>query len=339
MTGENRPCRVCFPMKHLCSAARLVSAILVAWTPLHVQEAPAQSPKVSAPQLKAGLSQLAQGLNDEAMKSFEVVLQDDPHNAEARRGEVKAALAAALQAKHAGDDDGTLVYLVRARKYVPDDPGLLFDFGVQADGMRLYKDAEEALNKSLELRPGDARTIYALGHLELDEGKVPQAEAHLREYLKLRPDDASAHYGLGKLLHMVGRNEEAKAELRRSTELLPLQTESYYELGDIELNLEHDEEAAAFFQKVLGRNPKHGGALTGMGMVAYRKKDYATAETYLHSAVLAAPDYSPAHYYHGMALARLGRKEEAEKELAQAKSLDEKQNQELHGYVLSAPTC
>src|SRR5690349_8503226 len=91
---------------------------------------------------------------DAAMKAFEAALQRDPTNAQAREGEVKAAIAAALQAKRAGDNDGALVYLVRARKYIPDDPTLLFDFGVQADGMRLYKDAEEALTKSLKLRPG-----------------------------------------------------------------------------------------------------------------------------------------------------------------------------------------
>lgn len=326
-------------MKRRWSAARLVPAILTAWALLYVWErgAPAQSPTNSAAQPGIGRSQLAQDLNHEAMKSFEAVLQTDPHNAEAREGEVKAAVTAALQAKLAGDNDGALVYLVRARKYVPDDPGLLFDFGVQADAMRLYKDAEEALNKALELRPADAQIVYALGHLELDEGKMPQAEAHLREYLKMRPDDASAHYGLGKLLHVVARNEEAKAELWRSIELSPRQTESYYELGDIELNLQQDDEAAALFQKVLGRNPKHGGALTGMGMVAYRKKDYATADAYLQSAVLAAPEYAPGHFYRAMALARLGRKEEGEKELAQARNLDEKQNREHGGYVLFTP--
>ena len=85
------------------------------------------------------------------MKSFEAVLRTDPHNAEARVGEVKSAIAAALEAKRAGDNDGAMVYLVRARKYVPDDPELLFDFGVQADGMHLYKDAEEALTRRWQL--------------------------------------------------------------------------------------------------------------------------------------------------------------------------------------------
>lgn len=326
-----------YSMKPWRSVAVLVLVLLPVCGVLFARQAPAQSSEKQAANLKAGQDQLARGLLDEALESFESVLRAAPQNTDARQSEIKAAVAAALQAKRAGDNDGALVYLVRARKYVPDDPQLLFDFGVQADEMHLYKDAEEALNKSLELRPGDAQTIYALGHVELDEGRMPEAEKHLREYLKLRPDDASAHYGLGKLLHTLARNAEAQAELRRSIELQPRQTESYYELGDIALNLQRDEEAAALFHKVLSRDPKHGGALTGIGVVAYRRQDYASAESYLQSAVQAAPDYSPAHFYYGMALERLGRKEQAEKELAEAKSLDEKQNRERRGYVLSAP--
>jgi tetratricopeptide (TPR) repeat protein len=272
---------------------------------------------------------------DDAMAAFESVLNADPKNAVVRNGEAKAGIAAALDAKRAGDNDGAMVYLARARKYVSDDPELLFDFGVQADMMHLYKDAEDALTKSLELRPADARTIYALGHLELDEQKMPQAEAHLRQYLKLFPEDASAHYGLGKLFHILARDDEAQVELRRSLELQPQQTESYYELGDIELGRHQYDAAAVLFEKVLERNPQHGGALTGMGIVAYRKKDYAKAEGYLKSAIVYAGDYSIAHFYYGMVLTKLGRAAEGEKELAIAKDAEQKEKQQQRGYVLS----
>jgi tetratricopeptide (TPR) repeat protein len=311
-------------MKRSSSFGGLICAGLTASILLHSQQASVSPLKEPA-------------ANEDAMRSFEAVLGRDPHNREARAGEVKAAIAAALEAKRSGDNDGAMVNLVRARKFVPDDPELLFDFGVQAESMRLYKDAEEALNQALKLRPSDAKTIYALGHVELDEQKMAQAEAHLREYLKLEPEDASAHYGLGKLLHMLARDEEARAELRRSVELQPAQTESYYELGSVELDLQHNEQAMALFQKVLERNPTHGGALAGMGIVAYREKDYAKAETWLKAALANAPEYSAAHLYYSMVLERLGRKEQAEKEVALARSLAEKERQEQRGYVLSAP--
>jgi tetratricopeptide (TPR) repeat protein len=124
-------------------------------------------------------------------------------------------------------------------------------------------------------------------------------------------------------------------ELRRSVELQPQQTESYYELGDIALKRHEDDAAAPQFGKVLERNPKHGGAVTGMGIIAYRKKEYSKAEEYLKSAVLNAPDYSQAHFYYGMVLTRLGRTAEAEHELTLAKNAEEKEKQEQRGFVLS----
>jgi tetratricopeptide (TPR) repeat protein len=283
------------------------------------------------------LGQIREGQHrlDDAMTAFESLLKAQPKNAAGRAGEVRAGIAAALEAKRLQDNDGAMVYLVRARKYVPDDAELLEDFGVQADTMHLYKDAEEALTRSLELRPDDAKTIYALGHLELDEQKMPQAEAHLRQYLKARPEDASAHYGLGKLLHMLARDDEAEEELRRSIELRPRQTESYYELAEIELDRHENDAAAELFGKVLERNPKHGGALTGMGIVAYRNKEYAKAESYLKSAVAYAPDYAAAHSNFAMLLTKLGRTAEAEHEVTLAKSAEQKEKQEERGFVLS----
>jgi len=104
-----------------------------------------------------------------------------------------------------------------------------------------------------------------------------------------------------------------------------VQTESYYELGQMELEVQNDAAAEPLFARVLARDPKHGGALTGMGEIEFRKKDYAQAEQYLARAEAAAPEYQPAHYYRGLALARMGRKDESQTELATAAELDRKQ--------------
>ena len=113
----------------------------------------------------------------------------------------------------------------------------------------------------------------------------------------------------------------ARAEFERSIQLQPVQTEAYYQIGQIELDLHHDEKAEPLFRKVLARDPTHGGALTGMGIIAFRAKDFATSERQLAAAQKTAPDYGPAHYYRGLALAKLGRKQEADAELLRATEL------------------
>ena len=92
-------------------------------------------------------------------------------------------------------------------------------------------------------------------------------------------------------MEVAQRTTEARAEFERSIQLEPAQTESYYELGQIELEVQHDSQAAPLFEKVLARDATHGGALAGMGIIAFRSKDYAQAEQYLARAEKTAPDY------------------------------------------------
>lgn len=294
-----------------------------------------RNPGNEAALLQLGEVQLAQALNDDAQKSFEAVLGQSPDLAQARDGEVKAAAAAALVDRQAGLNDSALICLIRARKFVPDSPELLLDFGVQAESMRIFSDADAALTKAHELAPDDAKILYALAHVEFDEQKMPEAEANLRSYLKIRPDDSTAHYGLGRLLHVNLKDDEAKTELERSIALQPRQSGSYYELGEIALERNQDDEAKSDYDKVLALAPHHGGALTGMGVLAFRAKDYPTAEKYLQSAVLYASDYPRAHHYYALVLARLGRQADAKRESDLATSLNEQQTKTGKGNFLT----
>jgi tetratricopeptide (TPR) repeat protein len=296
-----------------------------------------RKPADTAVLIELGRVQMKQGLNDDAMRSFGAALAVEPHSISAREGEVKAAITAALVDRNAGDDDGALSCLLRAVKLVPDSPELLTDFGIQADSMQIYRDADTALTHAHVLDPANPKILYALARVELDEQKTDEAESNLRAYLKVRPDDATAHYGLGRLLHMVARNDEARVELERSIALHPRQSESYYELGEVALDLHQDAEAKAEYEKVLAVAPQHGGALTGMGILAFRAKDYAAAEKYLRTAVMYAPDHPKAHQFYAMTLAQLGRKTEAERETAVAQDLIERQNKLSHGYFLTTP--
>ena len=255
-----------------------------------------------------------------AMDSFEATLSANPHDPAAQDGERKAAIALALQLR-VNDGPAALAVLERARAALPDDPTILTDLGIQADVLRRYPESTEALRAALRLRHDDPTTQYALAHTLTDSGNAVEAESLFHAYLAQRPNDASAHYGLGHLLQMQQRNDDATAEFQRSIALQPVQTESYYQLGQMALDEHRDDDARVMFQKTLSRMGTHGGALAGMGILAFRAKDYASARTWLQQAITASPDYQPAHYYLGLTLGRLGDKEGSARELATAARL------------------
>jgi tetratricopeptide (TPR) repeat protein len=307
-------------------------ALVITATDLSAAALP-QTPQAASP----GAVLLQSGKASEARDAFESVLQVDPSNKEAEEGEVAASEQLALQARKEGRMNDALTYLVRAQQFVPKNERLLFDLGIQEDDMHLYQDADRTLTVAEQLNPGDPNVIYALARVKMDLGQLSAAEEKMQAYLKLRPGDASAHYGLARVYQLGLQFDKARVEFQRCIELQPVQTEAYYQLGDIALGQGNFTEAIAEFGKTLARDPKHGGALTGTGQAYFKQKQYVQAEEFLQRAVAAAPNYETGHYYLGLTLARLGRKEDSERELSLATKLADEAARTARSGIQSSP--
>jgi len=299
---------------------------------------PALQSQQAAPPQSLGAELLQSGKFSEARDAFELVLNAEPANKDAQDGEVAASERLALDARHAGRMDDALTYLMRAQQFVPKAPRLLYDLGIQEDEMRLYEDADRTLALAEQLNPADRNVMYAVGRVKLDLGQLSPAEEKLRAYLKLQPNDAGAHYGLGRAYQLGLQFDQARAEFQRCIELQPVQTEAYYQLGDIELGQGNLAEAISDFGKTLARDPKHGGALAGMGQAYFKQKQYVHAEEFLARAIAAAPEYETGHYYLGLTLARLGRKEDSERELELATKLADESSKKARSGLHLDPT-
>ncbi len=278
------------------------------------------------PTVQMGTALLDAGKAADARDVFESLLRTDPGNVAAQGGEVDASERIALVQRAQGQMSDALQTLMHAQRFAPRSSRLAYDLGILEDEMHLYPDATQSLEKARELHFDSPALLYAEARVFLDRQQLAPAEEKMLAYLKLRPDDATAYYGLGRIYQLGLQFDKAREAFQKSTRLHPDQTEAWYQLGDMALKESRDDEAVADFNRTLARDPLHGGALAGAGQACFHEKQYAQALDYLNRAIAAAPDYGPGHYYLGLTLARLGRKEESQRELATAARLADAEN-------------
>jgi predicted Zn-dependent protease len=260
----------------------------------------------------------------DAIAELGEALKRAPDDRQAQSALRALAEKAALQAVQAGDKEMALSLMLHARRELPHDPEMLYQFSLVAMEAGLFPDAQAALEEALRLRPAYPEATYALARACLGQGRAAEAERQLRKYLAVRPADASAQYGLGFVLVSEQKTGEARAAFERSLALRPEQTESIFQLGEIALQSGDAAAARGYFQKVLERDPEHAGALTETAIFAFRAGRYAEAAAGLERAIRSAPAYQKAHYYLALTLAKTGRKAESEKEFHIATDLQRK---------------
>jgi tetratricopeptide (TPR) repeat protein len=268
-----------------------------------------------------------EGQLDQARDMYEQVLLRAPEDTPAQEGMAAVSEGLSLKERAAGNINGALEDLVRARKVEPENKRVLLDLGILEEEMSLHMDSLSTLEHLVSLKPVDPNTYYALVRVDMSLGRLEAAEGQMETYLKMRPGDASAHYGLGRIYLQGLQFDKAEQEFRRSIEIQPKQSEGYYQLGQVNLNQNKFEEAIALFQKALERDPQHGGALVGIGEAYFKLKQYDKAKEWLVKATQAAPDYQPGHYYLGLTLARMGDEAGSRRELDVATAPAAKENE------------
>jgi tetratricopeptide (TPR) repeat protein len=245
-----------------------------------------------------------------------------PGRADATGALLNAWAAQARAAAVGGELEKALSILLQARKLSPKNPDVLHDFGMVALRMSLLPDAAEAFQGVLAFRPDDANSLYGLGRAQMSLRKYQDSLATFTRYAQHYPPDASGHYALGVTWAALQKPSETTAEFRRSIEIQPAQTESYFQLGRICLDQEDLSCAGDNFDRVLGRDPHHAGALSGKGRVAFQKKEYANAAELLQQSISVDALAREPHYYWGLTYARMGRADDSKAELQKATEIE-----------------
>ncbi len=207
------------------------------------------------------------------------------------------------------------------------------------DDARLW---EEVVRRS----PGNLLARINLGSAYMERKEFDRAEAEFRHVTVLAPDYPRAYYNLGLLALRRERYDDARGYFLQSADVAPGYTEAYHILGTEALKRRRFDEARAAFQRAVALHPTDAKAHAQLGLIAQRTGDDATAETEYLTAlrddpgnrevlnnlgeihlrrrdwaraldVLTAaldrdPGFLEAAYNRGVALAGLGRRNEAQ---------------------------
>ena len=147
----------------------------------------------------------------------------------------------------------------------------LMDRGQLAEARRHFERARAS-------NPGYAYVYMNISVLEAHEGHLDAALHAADEAVRLNPGLAPAHYYRGRVLEKLGRTEEAAAAYEQALAIDPRHLEASNAVARLTPNgassaealmqsgldalyaQRKPEEAAAYFRKVLDRNPTHYGA-------------------------------------------------------------------------------
>lgn len=256
----------------------------------------------------------------------------------ARKDNADAILGLARVAHSRGDMKATLAYLSQARELAGNSPELLYKVGTTAMGLRLFDEAQSALEQALKLKPDDPVFLVALGAAWLKKSDLFAAEKVFRRALELQPANAQGQMYLGYVLYKQKRLSEAKAYLEKTIKVDSSTPEPFYYLGLIVQEENDDDRAVVLLEKAIQVSPSFANAHVALGASYLKLKNYPLAQRELELGAKLNPDDSRAHYQLAVLYARLKDPKRAQAEMQiveKLKAVNQSQKGEGDVYVIS----
>jgi len=170
------------------------------------------------------------------------------------------------------------------------------------------------------LKIGNDSPEYHLfaGKYHLNREEYEEAIAEFQAAAKVNPRLPFVHFNLG-LAHLRKQEyPEAREEFLKDVAVEPDLALNYDELGEVCWLTQDDKNAEKNYREALRLDSRLVNSHLGLAKIYQRQQKYVAALAEADAALKTDPARTDAHYVRGQALLRLGRKEEAMKELAAA---------------------
>jgi arylsulfatase A-like enzyme/Tfp pilus assembly protein PilF len=294
----------------------------------------------------------AAGHVPEAIAKVEAALRSDPGIVEAHM------LLGNFLAKSKRHEEALASYR-KALALDPEHQGALFGLAVAYKSLGRMQDAEAGFERARRLDPRGTKPLWQLadvwmqaGQFEraaktLEEGlgykadrptfllklaecriemkRYDEAEASLREALAARPDLALAHYDMALVHEGRGHLEEAMSEYQAELRSHPRAFRASFNLAKLLLAAGKNEQAIARFKDAIGVDPEFGAGHLYLAKAYLDSGLLREAEESARLGLARKPEKKVAplgHYVLADVYTRLGRGQDAAREVAAARKLE-----------------
>jgi tetratricopeptide (TPR) repeat protein len=119
-----------------------------------------------------------------------------------------------------------------------------------------YEAAIRKFGRAVELKPGDADSLFNLGFSLQQVGRHEEAISQFEHATKANPNLDRAWYGMGISLDKLGRYEEAAEKFKEAARIQPFNPYAGYHLASAWFKLGRRDMVEAEYQRIKGFDPK-----------------------------------------------------------------------------------
>jgi tetratricopeptide (TPR) repeat protein len=224
----------------------------------------------------------------------------------------EAAMASARCAMSLDQVETTADTLLLLNREYPYNPEVLYVT------IHYFSELANRAEQDLVNSAPDSYQVHKLDAEGLEsQEKWDEAAAEYRKILEKNPKLPDIHYRLGRILlsKQPPAVDEAKKEFDAELAIDPANAAAEFMLGDIARQAQQWDEAIANFSRAMKMDPGFEEAYLGLGMALNASGKYLDAMGPLESYVKMEAADPAGHYQLSIAYAKLGRKEDAAREM------------------------
>lgn len=172
-------------------------------------------------------------------------------------------------------------------------------------------EARRLYEQALATAPDDARALFRIGLLDLQENRPASALVRIERAVATDPEDPRYQMGLGRTLQSLGRLRAAIAAYRTVLAITPEDADARFALATALQAAGEDIAAVAAYRASLEVDPRRVDALNNLGVLLGARREFPAAEAALRNALAIQPTNAAATFNLGKVLHDLARPEEA----------------------------